>query len=59
MLVPSLAQLNDGTLIPHIGLGVYEMTEDETYTSVKYALEIGYRLIDTGSYLSILDVSHD
>lgn len=50
LTINSRVQLNDGTLIPHIGLGVYEMSEKETYDSVKCALESGYRMIDTAAW---------
>lgn len=40
--------LNDGTKIPQFGLGVYQVPEGEaTINSVKTALEIGIRHIDT------------
>jgi len=46
--VPSIA-LNDENTIPALGLGVAELSEDETERAVSAALEIGYRLIDTAS----------
>ena len=46
--VPSIA-LNDENTIPVIGLGVAELSDDETERAVSAALEIGYRLIDTAS----------
>jgi diketogulonate reductase-like aldo/keto reductase len=46
--VPSIA-LNDENTMPVLGLGVAELTEDETERAVSTALEIGYRLIDTAS----------
>src|ERR1700744_5363987 len=48
LLVPSLA-LNDDNTIPVIGLGVAELSDDETERAVSAALEIGYRLIDTAA----------
>jgi 2,5-diketo-D-gluconate reductase A len=47
-LVPSIA-LNDENTMPALGLGVGELSEDETERAVAAALEIGYRLIDTAS----------
>src|SRR5262249_51988114 len=42
--------LNNGVRIPRLGLGVYQSRAGrETQTAVSYALEIGYRLIDTAS----------
>jgi diketogulonate reductase-like aldo/keto reductase len=43
-------QLNDGNEIPQLGLGVYEMSDDEAYQAVKWALEAGYRHIDTAEW---------
>jgi len=42
--------LSDGNSIPQLGLGVYEMTEKETYKSVKWALQAGYKHIDTAEW---------
>src|SRR3954449_12503557 len=40
--------LNDGNEMPLLGLGVWQVREgDETYNSVRSALELGYRHIDT------------
>jgi diketogulonate reductase-like aldo/keto reductase len=47
-LVPSLA-LNDENTIPALGLGVAELSDEETERAVSAALEIGYRLIDTAA----------
>lgn len=44
--VPNLT-LNDGTKIPQLGFGVFQIEPDETAAAVRTALEIGYRHIDT------------
>lgn len=44
--VPNLI-LNDGTSIPQLGFGVFQIPPDETAAAVRTALEIGYRHIDT------------
>src|ERR1700744_6205736 len=46
--VPSIA-LNDENTIPALGLGVAELSDEETDRAVSAALEIGYRLIDTAA----------
>ncbi|MGO9031311.1 aldo/keto reductase [Mycobacterium sp.] len=46
--VPSIA-LNDENTMPSLGLGVGELSDDETERAVSAALEMGYRLIDTAS----------
>ena len=46
--VPSIA-LNDENTIPVLGLGVAELSDDETERAVSAALEAGYRLIDTAA----------
>lgn len=44
--VPTVS-LNNGTHIPQLGFGVYQIEPDETAGAVRTALEIGYRHIDT------------
>jgi 2,5-diketo-D-gluconate reductase A len=46
--VPSVA-LNDENTMPVLGLGVAELSDDETERAVSAALEMGYRLIDTAA----------
>jgi len=46
--IPSVA-LNDEHTMPVLGLGVAELTEEETERAVSTALEVGYRLIDTAA----------
>ncbi|MEV7674616.1 aldo/keto reductase [Streptomyces sp. NPDC088752] len=46
--VPSVA-LNDGTEIPQIGFGVFQVPDDETTTAVAHALDAGYRSVDTAA----------
>ena len=41
--------LSNGVEIPMIGLGVYDMYNDEAENAVQSAIELGYRLIDTAS----------
>ncbi|MCK0175047.1 MULTISPECIES: aldo/keto reductase [Mycobacteriaceae] len=46
--IPTIT-LNDENTIPVIGLGVGELSDEETERSVSTALEAGYRLIDTAA----------
>ncbi|MFJ4868826.1 aldo/keto reductase [Streptomyces sp. NPDC088757] len=46
--VPSVA-LNNGTEIPRIGFGVFQVPDDETTTAVAHALDAGYRSVDTAA----------
>jgi 2,5-diketo-D-gluconate reductase A len=39
--------MNDGHQIPQLGFGVFQIEPDETVESVRTALDVGYRLIDT------------
>jgi len=39
--------LNDGTTIPQLGLGVWQVDQDVTAEVVGWAIDAGYRLIDT------------
>lgn len=41
--------LNDGTAMPTFGLGTYQCSPKEAYNSVRWALEAGYRHIDTAA----------
>jgi 2,5-diketo-D-gluconate reductase A len=42
-----LITLNDGVQIPQVGLGVWQLTDEQAYASTKAALAAGYRHIDT------------
>ncbi|WP_010647928.1 aldo/keto reductase [Oceanobacillus massiliensis] len=43
--------LNNGVMMPGFGLGVYKAANDETVVNaVKFAIQNGYRSIDTASY---------
>jgi len=46
MTVPTIT-LNDGTSIPQLGFGVFQVPPAETADTVTQALEVGYRHIDT------------
>ena len=41
--------LNDGRAIPQLGLGVWQIPNDETSAVVRAALDVGYRSIDTAA----------
>jgi diketogulonate reductase-like aldo/keto reductase len=49
MTFSPLLRLNDGHLIPQLGLGVYKIPDAAAADTVQVALEAGYRLIDTAS----------
>jgi 2,5-diketo-D-gluconate reductase A len=40
-------QLNDGSNIPQLGFGVFQIPPEDTADAVREALEVGYRHIDT------------
>lgn len=42
-------QLNDGTTIPQLGFGVWQVPDDQAQQAVEEALRVGYRLIDTAA----------
>ena len=48
--INSTLKLNNGVDIPIIGLGTWTLTGKGAYYSVLYALEAGYRLIDTAAF---------
>lgn len=41
--------LNDGTTIPQLGFGVWQVPDDEAQVAVEEALRVGYRHIDTAA----------
>ena len=42
-------KLNDGRVMPSVGIGTYLLSPDEAEASVAEALKVGYRLIDTAN----------
>ncbi|CAG2110832.1 unnamed protein product, partial [Medioppia subpectinata] len=42
-----LIQLNNGQLIPNLGLGTWTMDDEQATSAVKEAVSVGYRHIDT------------
>jgi 2,5-diketo-D-gluconate reductase A len=40
-------QLNDGSTIPQLGFGVFQIPPEDTAGAVREALEVGYRHVDT------------
>src|SRR6187200_432425 len=48
LTIESRARLNNGVEIPYLGIGVYQSPPGKTTRrAVRYALEVGYRHIDT------------
>ncbi|NDW18897.1 aldo/keto reductase [Dysgonomonas sp. 216] len=51
------AKLNNGTLMPYIGLGVFRMEDnDESQKAIETALSVGYRHIDTAAVYGNEDI---
>src|SRR5699024_1586342 len=48
MTTPNIT-LNNGVEMPQLGLGVYQMDDQQVRDSIPLALKAGYRLIDTAS----------
>ncbi len=48
LTIPSIA-LHDGVEIPQLGLGVFQVPPEEAQSVVEYALDVGYRHIDTAA----------
>lgn len=44
-----LLPLNDGNTIPQLGLGVWQLNDEDTYASVRAGIAAGYRHIDTAA----------
>ncbi|EKY1943262.1 2,5-didehydrogluconate reductase DkgA [Cronobacter turicensis] len=49
MANPGVIKLHDGNLMPQLGLGVWQATNDDVVTAIHKALEVGYRSIDTAA----------
>jgi len=49
MTQPVLIKLQDGNLMPQLGLGVWQASNEQAQTAVEKALEVGYRSIDTAA----------
>jgi 2,5-diketo-D-gluconate reductase A len=45
-MIPKI-ELNDGSQIPQLGFGVFQIAPEKTAEAVKTALQVGYRHIDT------------
>lgn len=46
-------RLNNGIEIPALGLGVFQVTPEETVQAVTTAIADGYRLIDTAAMVIV------
>lgn len=41
--------IGDNLTVPQLGFGTWNLSDDEAYTSVREAITVGYRLIDTAA----------
>ncbi|UMX55447.1 aldo/keto reductase [Escherichia coli] len=49
LIQPLLLSLQDGNVMPQLGLGVWQASNEEVITAIHKALEVGYRSIDTAA----------
>ncbi|HCC8002183.1 TPA: aldo/keto reductase, partial [Escherichia coli] len=49
MANPTVIKLQDGNVMPQLGLGVWQASNEEVITAIQKALEVGYRSIDTAT----------
>lgn len=49
MTNPTVIKLQDGNVMPQLGLGVWQASNEEVITAIQKALEVGYRSIDTAA----------
>ena len=47
--INDVVKLNNGVLMPQFGLGVWKAQGDEVVDAVKWAVQAGYRHIDTAA----------
>ncbi len=45
MANPTVIKLQDGNVMPQLGLGVWQASNEEVITAIQKALEVGYRSI--------------
>ena len=43
MANPTVIKLQDGNVMPQLGLGVWQASNEEVITAIQKALEVGYR----------------
>ncbi|MEM1218013.1 MAG: aldo/keto reductase [Bacteroidota bacterium] len=48
--ISTRVDLNNGISMPLLGLGVYQMNDEQVQVAIDAALDTGYRLIDTASF---------
>ncbi|MDI7383785.1 2,5-didehydrogluconate reductase DkgA [Cronobacter dublinensis] len=49
MANPGVIKLHDGNLMPQLGLGVWQASNEDVVAAIHKALEVGYRSIDTAA----------
>ncbi|BBR19251.1 TPA: 2,5-didehydrogluconate reductase DkgA [Kluyvera ascorbata] len=49
MTQPTVIKLHDGNVMPQLGLGVWQASNEEVVTAIHKAIEVGYRSIDTAA----------
>lgn len=57
MTGPTIIKLQDGNVMPQLGLGVWKASNEEVITAIHKALEVGYRSIDTAAAYKTKKVS--
>ena len=45
MANPTVIKLQDGNVMPQLGLGVWQASNEEVITAIQKALEVGYRSV--------------
>lgn len=49
MTHPTVIKLHDGNVMPQLGLGVWQTSNEEVVAAIHKAIEVGYRSIDTAA----------
>ena len=50
MTEPAAITLNDGRAMPRVGQGVFQVPADATEATVRTAIDVGYRAVDTAAF---------
>lgn len=48
--IDSIVELNNGVKMPRLGLGTWKLKRKSVINPIKWALDVGYRLIDTATF---------
>ena len=57
MANPTVIKLQDGNVMPQLGLGVWQASNEEVITAIQKALEVGYTIFTPNCYRATNHIS--